>query len=229
MRLGGLFAFAAAMALLMAGGAPAANAANPVLNGRVGPDFDIQLTHPDNSPVTQIDPGTYDVVVRDLGVEHNFHLIGPGVDEATGVETTGTVTWTVTFVEGRYRFQCDPHNTTMRGNFVVGNPPPEPPPPPPPPPVTVKKLLLTVGPTATITLRSATGKRLAGLKAGLYDIVVRDRSKVHNAHLVGTRVNRKTGLSAVVTVTWRLRLRAGLLRFYSDKAPTTVKGSIRVS
>src|SRR5688500_13431993 len=185
MRVGGLLVLVAAAALVVAGGAPAVTA-NPVLNGRVGPDFDIQLMHPDNRPVTQIDPGTYDVVVRDLSVEHNFHLIGPGVDEATGVESTGTVTWTVTFREGRYRFVCDPHNTTMRGNFVVGNPPPlPPPPPPPPPPPAVKKLQLTVGPTALITLRNAAGKRLSVLKAGLYDVVVRDRSRLHNAHLVG--------------------------------------------
>ena len=34
------------------------------------------------------------------------------------------------------------------------------------------------------------------MKGGLYDIVVRDRSKVHNVHLVGTGVNRKTTLAA---------------------------------
>jgi hypothetical protein len=229
MRLGGLLVVAATTALLVAGGAPASNAANPILNGRVGPDFDIQFSHPDNSPVTQIDPGSYDVVVRDLATEHNFHLIGPGVDETTGVETTSTVTWTVTFVEGRYRFQCDPHNTTMRGNFVVGNPPPLPPAPPPPPPVVVKKLQLTVGPTPLITLRNAAGKRLTVLKAALYDIVVRDRSRVHNAHLVGPGLNRRTGLTAVVTVTWRVRPKAGILRFYSDRAPKTVRGSVRVT
>jgi hypothetical protein len=226
MRLGGLVVLVATAALLVAGSAPAAN---PVLNGRVGPDFDIQFTHPDNRPVTQLDPGTYDIVVRDLGTEHNFHLIGPGVDEATGVESTGTVIWTVTFREGRYRFVCDPHNTTMRGNFVVGNPPPlPPPPPPPPPPGAVKKLQLTVGPTASIVLRNAAGVRLSRVKAGLYDVVVRDRSRVHNAHLVGTGVNRKTSLAATSTVTWRVRLRVGLLRFFSDRAPKTVRGSVRV-
>ena len=229
MRLGGLVVLAAAAALLVAGAAPAVTA-NPVLNGRVGPDFDIQLTHPDNRPVTQIDPGTYDVVVRDLATAHNFHLIGPGVDQSTGVESTGTVTWTVTFREGRYRFVCDPHATTMRGDFVVGNPPPlPPPPPPPPPPPAVKKLQLTVGPSAVITLRSAAGRRITSVRRGLYDIVVRDRSSVHNAHLVGVGVNRKTGLAQRVTATWRLRLRVGLLRFYSDRAPRTVRGSIRVT
>ena len=93
----------------------------------------------------------------------------------------------------------------------------------------MKKLQLTVGPTALITLRNAAGKRVTAVKRGLYDVVVRDRSRVHNAHLVGVGVNRKTGLTAVVTVTWRVRLRVGLLRFYSDKAPKIVRGSIRVT
>jgi hypothetical protein len=180
--------------------------------------------------VTQLDPGTFDLVVRDLATEHNFHLTGPGVDNATGVEATGTVTWTVTLREGRYTFMCDPHASTMRGTFVVGNPPPEPPPPPPPPPpTTVRKLQLTVGPTATIALRNAAGRRVTAVRAGLYDILVRDRSKLHNAHLVGIGVNRKTGLAATVTVTWRVRLRAGILRFYSDRAPKTLRGSVRVT
>ena len=227
MRLGGLFVLAAAAALLVAGGAPAAVAATE-LRASVGPDFDIQLFHPDGSRVTQLDPGTYDITVRDLATEHNFHLSGPGVNESTGVETTGTVTWTVTFREGRYLYVCDPHSTTMRGNFVVGNPPPLPT-PTPIPAAKVPKLQLTVGPTALITLRNAAGRRPVSVKGGLYDVVVRDRSKVHNAHLVGTGVNRKTTLAAVVTVTWRVRLRAGILRFYSDKAPKTVKGSVRVT
>ena len=55
--------------------------------------------------------------------------------------------------------------------------------------------MLTVGPTATITLRNAAGKLLRGLTAGNYTIVVRDRSKVHNAHLLGKGVNRKSGLA----------------------------------
>ena len=227
MRLGGLLVLAAAAALLVAGGAPAAN---PVLNGRVGPDFDIQLTHPDGRPVTQLDPGPYDVVVRDLSGDHNFHLSGPGVDQATGVEGTGTVTWTVAFREGRYRYVCDPHATTMRGGFVVGNTPPVPPPPPPPPPATVvRKLQLTVGPTALITLRTATGRRVTSVKAGLYDVLVRDRSRLHNAHLVGIGVNRRTTIAGTATLTWRVRLRVGLLRFYSDRAPRTVRGSARVT
>ena len=197
-------------------------AAATELRGTVGPGFSITLGDAAGNAVTQVDPGAYDIVVRDLSPEHNFHLTGPGVNEATGVETEGTVTWPVTLQEGRYTIVCDPHALTMRLRLTVGNPPTPTPTPPRP------KLLATVGPKATISLRSATGAVLRTVKAGTYSIVVRDRSKVHNFHLVGKGVNRKSTLAGVATVTWAVRLQAGLLRFYSDKAPKTVKGSVTV-
>ena len=91
------------------------------------------------------------------------------------------------------------------------------------------KLLATVGPKATITLRSATGAVLRnGVKAGRYAIVVRDRTTAHNFHLVGKGVNRRSAVAGTGTSTWTVRLSAGLLRFYSDRAPAKVKGSLRV-
>lgn len=228
MRRRGLIALAGAATLVLApADGPAAGSANPQLRATVGPGYSISLKRPDGTDVTKVDPGTYDVEVRDLSSDHNFHLSGPGVDESTSVSGLATVTWTVTFRDGRYSFFCDPHDTEMRGEFVAGTPPPPPPPRPLPPPA--KKLLLTVGPGATITLRSGTGAVLKGLKAGSYSIVVRDRSRVHNAHLVGKGVNRKSGLAATGTLTWSVKLAAGALRFYSDRSPRTVKGSITVS
>jgi hypothetical protein len=195
------------------------------LNGTVGPDFNINLEFADGTTVTKIDPGTYEIVVRDLSVEHNFHLSGPGVNETTQVDETGTVTWTVTFRDGRYLLVCDPHaGQGMRRTFVSGTPPPEPVPVPKTP-----KLLATVGPKSTISLRSATGAVLKSVKAGTYSVTVRDRTKAHNFHLVGKGVNRKSGIAAVATLTWKVTLAAGTLRFYSDKAPKTLKGSIRVT
>lgn len=218
MRLRGLLVLAAATAVIVV---PAAITAAAPLVGTVGPGFDITLAQPDGTLVTQIDPGTYEIAVNDLSAEHNFHLTGPGVAESTGVETTGAVTWTVTLVDGRYTIFCDPHSSQMRRTFTVGTPPP------PPPPVT-PKLLATVGPKNTISLRSASGATLKTVKAGTYSITVRDRSKLHNFHLVGKGVNRKSGLAAVGTLTWRVKLSAGALRFFSDKAPKTVKGSVKV-
>jgi hypothetical protein len=222
MRLRGLLIVTAAAAVTLV---PAAvPAALPQLIGTVGPGFSININHPDGTPVTQIDPGTYEIVVSDLAEEHNFHLSGPGVDRATGVESTGNVTWTVTFVDGRYTVVCDPHSLQMHREFVAGTPPP----PPPKPPV-VPKLLATVGPKNTISLKSASGAMLKKVKAGTYSITVRDRSKLHNFHLVGKGVNRKSALAGTATLTWKVKLSAGLLRYFSDKSPKTVKGSVMVT
>jgi hypothetical protein len=222
MRLRGLLVLAAAAAVVLV--PTAIPATLPQLIGTVGPGFSITIEHPDGSPVTQIDPGMYEIVVRDLSEVHNFHLSGPGVNESTGVEETGPVTWTVTFVEGRYSVVCDPHASQLHREFVVGNPPP---PPPPPKPVTT--LLATVGPKNAISLKSASGAALKTVKAGTYSITVRDRSKLHNFHLVGKGVNRKSGLTGMGTLTWKVKLSAGTLRFFSDRSPKTVKGSVKVT
>ena len=205
---------------------PAAlGAAAPQLFGTVGPGASLRLDDASGNLVTKVDPGSYEVVVRDLADEHNFHLTGPGVNETTQVEATGTVTWAVTLVEGTYNLFCDVHPLSMRRTLTAGNPPP----PAPAPAPTVPKLLATVGPNATISLRSASGAVLRTVKRGTYSIVVRDRSKLHNFHLVGAGVNRKSGLAATGTLTWKLKLSAGTLRFFSDRSPAKVRGSIRVT
>jgi hypothetical protein len=226
MRLRGFFVAAFAVLVLVPGAATAPAQAVPLL-GTVGPGFTITLADAGGRLVTQLDPGAYEITVRDLSDEHNFRLFGPGVEEFTPVETTSTVTWTVTFREGRYTVQCDPHSTQMFQRFTVGNPPPVTTPPPPKP---TPKLLATVGPKSTISLRSASGAVLHhGVKAGTYSVVVRDRTKLHNFHLVGKGVNRKSAVAGVGTSTWKLKLAKGTLRFYSDKAPKTVKGSVQVT
>ena len=202
-------------------------AAATQLRGTAGPGFSITLQNEAGTVVSRLDPGTYDIAVRDLSIDHNFHLYGPGVEEATSVDAIEDVNWTVTFRDGRYTYVCDLHPTQMVRELVVGNPPAAPPPKPVPTPV--PKLLATVGPKSTISLRSASGKALASVKAGTYSVVVRDRSKLHNFHLVGRGVNRKSAVAGTGTTTWKLKLAKGLLRFYSDKAPKTVKGSVRVT
>jgi plastocyanin len=225
MRLRGLIVLVASAAAVLV---PAAFAAvGDQLTGTVGPDFNINLELPDGTTVTKIDPGTYQIVVRDLSIEHNFHLFGPGVNETTQVDDTGTVTWTVPFRDGRYTLQCDPHSGQgMKRTFISGTPPPEPVPTPVP---KLPKLLATVGPKSTISLRSATGAVLKRLKAGSYSITVRDRTKAHNFHLVGKGVNRKTGKAGMGTFTWKVKLAKGTLRFFSDQSPTKVKGSLPVT
>ena len=225
MRLRGVIGLVVAAGLVVV---PAAiPAAATQLRGTAGPGFSITLQNEAGTLVTRLDPGTYDIAVRDLSIEHNFHLYGPGVEEMTSVDAIEDKNWTVTFREARYTYVCDLHPSQMVRELVVGNPP-APQPTPTPTPKPTPKLLATVGPKATISLRSASGAPLKSVKAGTYSVVVRDRSKAHNFHLVGVRVNKKSSVAAVGTTTWKLKLSKGPLRFYSDKAPTTVKGSVKV-
>jgi len=86
------------------------------LNGSVGPGFEISLDGTDG-----ITAGDYTLVVNDQSSAHNFHLTGPGgVDVSTTVSEEGEKTFDVTLVAGEYRYQCDPHASSMNGSFTVG-------------------------------------------------------------------------------------------------------------
>ncbi len=89
------------------------------LKASVGPGFEISLKDASGADVTTLAAGTYTITVDDQADIHNFHLTGPDVDETTDVGGTGTTTWTVTFKAGSYHFQCDPHSSTMNGDFDV--------------------------------------------------------------------------------------------------------------
>ena len=67
------------------------------------------------------------------------------------------------------------------------------------------------------------------LKAGRYRIVVRDRSHMHNFHLTGPRVNKKTAVAAHGTYSWTLTLRKGTYKYVCDPHKALMKGSFRVT
>ena len=94
-------------------------ASGNTLTATVGPGFDISLTDANGTAVSSLAAGSYTISVDDQSDIHNFHLTGPGVDEMTDVSGTGMDTWTVTFEAGSYHFQCDPHASTMNGDFEV--------------------------------------------------------------------------------------------------------------
>jgi hypothetical protein len=220
-----LLSLLASAAALLAPGR--AGGENTKLFGTVGPSFTIILRDAAGNRVTQLDPGTYDIVVADLSPEHDFHLFGPGIDRFTTVDETDTTqTWTVTLAEGTYRYVCDPHSGTMFGAFRVGNPPPPPTPTPTPKPT---RLVGTVGPGRTISLTNAAGVRVRSLKAGAAAVTVRDRSALHSFHLVGPGVNRRTGVAFRGTRAWSVTLRPGTLRWYCDTHPQALRGSAKVA
>lgn len=90
------------------------------LEGETGPGFEIKLRQ-DGEDVQSLRPGTYTISVEDQSEMHNFHLIGPGVDEEiTDVPFEGEKSVTVTLQAGTYTFQCDPHASSgMKGTFIV--------------------------------------------------------------------------------------------------------------
>jgi hypothetical protein len=200
--------------------AAATSAPNATLTGVVGPGFNISLKNADGTNVTHLDAGTYDISVSDNSIEHNFHLRGPGVDQATLVETTGTVTWTVAITDGTYTFICDAHPTQMKGSFTAGNV--QPPPPPPPP---AGKLSGRVTSKA-ISLKNG-GSKVRSLTAKKYWITVSDTSKTQNFHLKGPGVNKKTGVAARAKATWTLTLKPGKYTYRSDKS-RKLRGSFTV-
>ena len=219
MRLGTL-AVLLLLVALPAAGAGATRADNPVLTGDVGANdsFAISLTGPTGSPVRNLDPGTYTLLVHDRSTIHNFHLFGPGgVNAATDVDAKGDFTFTVTLVAGTYNFDCDAHVSTMKGSFTVGAASAPTPTPTPTPKATA--LRASVGPGGTIALGSSNGMPLSSVTAGAATIVVNDRSKKDNFHLAGPGVSRKTGVPFRGKVTWKLKLRAGKYTYRSDKHP----------
>jgi plastocyanin len=94
--------------------------ASGTLEGEVGPGFDIEVKQ-NGQDAESVKAGTYTLKVEDKAGIHNFHLIGPGVDqEVTAVPFKGEKTVTVTLQKGTYTYQCDPHASGgMKGTFEV--------------------------------------------------------------------------------------------------------------
>jgi plastocyanin len=191
-----------------------------------GDAFTISLRTASGGSIDNLAVGDYEIEVNDLSEHHNFHLTGPGVDQRTTEAFVGTVTWRVSLTNGRYTFLCDPHPTQMRGSFTVGIPTPPPPPPPPAPRVTT--LVATVGPGATIRL-TRNGRRISRVRRGRYRIVVRDRSAMHNFHLIGRGVNKRTTVRFRGSRTWLVTFRPGRYRFVCDPHARRMRGSFRVT
>ena len=110
--------FAVATAALATVFPASAAAATPKLVASVGPDYTISLRTTTGAPVRSAKAGVSTIVVRDRSDEHNFRLVGPGVNKATGVDFMGSATWRVRLLKGKtYRFVCDPHASHMHGSF----------------------------------------------------------------------------------------------------------------
>jgi plastocyanin len=82
-------------------------------------DFTITLTTEDGAAVTSLPAGDYTLEIVDKTDIHNFHLTGPGVDVTSEVAGQEDEEYAITLEAGSYHFQCDPHASSMSGDFEV--------------------------------------------------------------------------------------------------------------
>jgi hypothetical protein len=123
----------AVAALLLITGSAGANPAGLVatlkdlrVRGQEGPGIALvfRLTY-NGKRFKTLPAGTYKLVVNDQSRILQFHLMGPGVNIRTGVESKGLRRFTLRLRRGRYVYQSDPHASTFRGSFIVtGRQPP---------------------------------------------------------------------------------------------------------
>ena len=171
------------LVLSIAGLGAAVSVARPAatdgtLQATVGPGYSINLTQ-NGTKVTHLDPGTYTINVNDQADIHNFDLFGPGVKESTGIDTIGTTTWTVTFSDGTYNYNCDAHPGSMNGKFTVGAvQTTTTTPTTPPPAVKVKAKAKVTGRTVALT---ATATKVAALDFSLWKATKRVAHKTARA------------------------------------------------
>ena len=99
--------------------APGGTRLRAVVGTSEDPDaYEITLIDASGDAVERLPAASYTIDVADLSRIHNFHLVGPDVDEATSVREVEDTTFQVTLRPGAYRFVCDPH-PNMRGDFTV--------------------------------------------------------------------------------------------------------------
>jgi plastocyanin len=90
------------------------------------------------------------------------------------------------------------------------------------------RLVGEVGPGFSIEVTKA-GKDVKTLKPGTYKIKVQDKASIHNFHLFGPGLNKKTGVSFTGTTTWTIKLKKGKYTYQCDPhASNGMKGSFRV-
>jgi plastocyanin len=81
----------------------------------------------------------------------------------------------------------------------------------------------TDGPGFTISMNKKT------VKAGTYVITIHDRSPIHNFHLTGPGINKKTSVPAVGTTKWTVKLKKGTYKFVCDPHIAIMHGVLHVT
>ena len=67
------------------------------------------------------------------------------------------------------------------------------------------------------------------LKAGTYTFKIQDKSNIHDFHLTGPGVNKKTSVGGQGATTWKLTLKKGTYKYVCDPHASFMHGSFTVS
>ena len=108
-----------------------------------------------------------------------------------------------------------PYKANAYIEALIGSPPPT-------------SLTASVGPRATLSLKTPYDDALTALEGGDYTMSVTDQSAKDNLHLTGPGINLSTGLHFRGTTAWTLPLKPGIYRYRSDRAKSRLKGTIVV-
>jgi plastocyanin len=91
------------------------------------------------------------------------------------------------------------------------------------------KLVGETGQGFTIEVKTSAGKDVKSLKAGKYVLKVEDKSSIHNFHLFGPGVNKKTAVDGTGETTWTVTLKPGKYTYQCDiHASQGMKGTFKV-
>ncbi len=86
-----------------------------------------------------------------------------------------------------------------------------------------KTLTGTVGPGFTITMNKRT------VKAGTYVITIHDLASIHDFHLTGPGVDKKTSVTGTGSTKWTVKLKKGTYHFVCDPHHTIMHGVLKVT
>jgi plastocyanin len=89
--------------------------------------------------------------------------------------------------------------------------------------VSTNTLTGTVGPGFTISMNKKT------VKAGTYVITIHDLASIHDFHLTGAGVDKKTSVSGTGTTKWTVKLKKGTYHFVCDPHRTIMHGVLNVT
>ena len=89
--------------------------------------------------------------------------------------------------------------------------------------VSANTLTGALGPGFTITMNKQT------VKAGTYAITIHDLASIHDFHLTGPGVDKKTSVTGTGTTKWTVKLKKGTYRFVCDPHHTIMHGVLNVT